>query len=118
MLFLGLWLLVTCSLGPTKEKKEDAEKNESVEMSKNAQFRAIKPSPSVLSFVEDNVMSLRKAFSILAARSYISYLYVVCSFFFLFNGFWQFHLQFLGRRRLIELRRAGYNTEFSAPLDI
>ncbi|KAI8539265.1 hypothetical protein RHMOL_Rhmol09G0168600 [Rhododendron molle] len=64
--------------GPTKEKKEDAEKNESVEMSKNAQFRAIKPSPSILSFVEDN---------------------------------------FLGRRRLIELRRAGYNTELSAPLD-
>ncbi|KAI8574089.1 hypothetical protein RHMOL_Rhmol01G0327700 [Rhododendron molle] len=66
------------TIGPTKEKKEDAEKNESVEMSKNAQFRAIKPSPSVLSFVEDN---------------------------------------FLGRRRLIELRRAGYNTELSAPLD-
>lgn len=26
-------------------------------------------------------------------------------------------LQLLGRRRLIELRRAGYNTELSAPLD-
>lgn len=65
-------------IGTTKEKKEDAENNKSVEMSKNAQFRAIKPSPSILSFVEDN---------------------------------------FLGRRRLIELRRAGYNTELSAPLD-
>lgn len=30
------------------------EKN--VEMSKNAQFRAIQPSPSILSFVEDNVI--------------------------------------------------------------
>ncbi|KAJ4719169.1 putative GTP binding protein [Melia azedarach] len=59
-----------------KEKKKDLEKN--VEMSKNAQFRAIKPSPSMLSFVEDNL---------------------------------------LGRRRLIDLRRAGYNTELSAPLD-
>ncbi|KDO49772.1 hypothetical protein CISIN_1g0243251mg [Citrus sinensis] len=52
------------------------EKN--VEMSKNAQFRAIQPSPSILSFVEDNL---------------------------------------LGRRRPIELRRAGYNIELSAPLD-
>lgn len=59
-----------------KEKKKDMEKN--VEMSKNAQFRAIQPSPSILSFVEDNL---------------------------------------LGRRRPIELRRAGYNVELSAPLD-
>ncbi|KAK1321280.1 GTP-binding protein [Acorus calamus] len=48
------------------------------EMSKNAQFRAIKPSPSILSFVEDNL---------------------------------------LGRRRLIELQRAGYNTQLPASLD-
>ncbi|KAF5954360.1 hypothetical protein HYC85_007216 [Camellia sinensis] len=66
------------TIGHNIEKKEDEEKNTSVEMSKNAEFRAIKPSPSILSFVEDN---------------------------------------FLGRRRLIELRRAGYNTELSAPLD-
>lgn len=58
-----------------KKKEEDEEK---VELSQNAQFRAIKPSPSILSFVEDNL---------------------------------------LGRRRDIELRRAGYNTELSAPLD-
>ncbi|GFZ13413.1 P-loop containing nucleoside triphosphate hydrolases superfamily protein [Actinidia rufa] len=64
--------------GHTKEEKEHKEKNTSVEMSHSAQFRAIKPSPSILSFVEDN---------------------------------------FLGRRRLIELHRAGYNTEISAPLD-
>ncbi|XP_058107885.1 uncharacterized protein LOC131251265 isoform X2 [Magnolia sinica] len=51
---------------------------EKVELSKNAQFRAIQPSPAILSFVEDNL---------------------------------------LGRRRLIELRRAGYNIELSAPLD-
>lgn len=66
------------TVGHNIEKKEDEEKNTSVEMSKNAEFRAIKPSPSILSFVEDN---------------------------------------FLGRRRLIELRRAGYSTELSAPLD-
>lgn len=59
-----------------KEKQKDLE--DDAEMSKNAQFRAIQPSPSILSFVEDNL---------------------------------------LGRRRLIEIRRAGYNTELSAPLD-
>ncbi|PON41866.1 GTP-binding ribosome biogenesis protein [Parasponia andersonii] len=59
-----------------KEKKKDLE--EKAGISKNAQFRAIEPSPSILSYVEDNL---------------------------------------LGRRRLIELRRAGYNTELSAPLD-
>ncbi|KAJ6976047.1 hypothetical protein NC653_031774 [Populus alba x Populus x berolinensis] len=47
-------------------------------MSKNAKFHAIQPTPSILSYVEDN---------------------------------------FLGRRRLIELERAGYNTDLSAPLD-
>ncbi|KAJ4828918.1 hypothetical protein Tsubulata_008091 [Turnera subulata] len=59
----------------TKDKKKEVK---DVEMSKNAQFRAIKPSPSILSYVEDNL---------------------------------------LGRRRLIELKRAGYNIELSAPLD-
>ncbi|KAA8549491.1 hypothetical protein F0562_001175 [Nyssa sinensis] len=61
-----------------KEKKEDLEQNDNVERSKNAQFRAIQPSSSILSFVDDNL---------------------------------------LGRRRLIELQRAGYNIELSAPLD-
>ncbi|ONH99685.1 hypothetical protein PRUPE_6G043400 [Prunus persica] len=60
----------------TKEKEKDEE--EKAEISKNAQFRAIQPSPSILKYVEDNL---------------------------------------LGRRRMIELRRAGYNTELSAPLD-
>ncbi|XAR58848.1 hypothetical protein NMG60_11014410 [Bertholletia excelsa] len=66
------------TMGHIREKKEHAEENGSVQMSRNAQFRAIKPTPSILSFVEDNL---------------------------------------LGRRRLIEFRRAGYNTELSAPLD-
>ncbi|XP_047269459.1 uncharacterized protein LOC107873417 isoform X1 [Capsicum annuum] len=61
-----------------KEKQEDSAKEKTVEMSKNAQFRAICPSPSVLSFVEDNL---------------------------------------LGRRRDIQIKRAGYNIELSAPLD-
>lgn len=60
----------------TKEKEKD--EVEKAEISKNAQFRAIQPSPSILKYVEDNL---------------------------------------LGRRRMIELRRAGYNTELSAPLD-
>lgn len=62
----------------SSQKKEKKKEEEKVELSKNAQFRAIKPSPSILSFVEDNL---------------------------------------LGRRRDIELRRAGYNTELSVPLD-
>ncbi|KAK9127290.1 hypothetical protein Syun_016087 [Stephania yunnanensis] len=62
--------------GKETEKKVEAEKK--TEVSKNAQFRAIQPSPSILSFVEDNL---------------------------------------LGRRRSIELRRAGYNVDLSAPLD-
>ncbi|XP_051152846.1 uncharacterized protein LOC127266601 isoform X1 [Andrographis paniculata] len=60
------------------QMEKDSEENESVEMSKNAQFRAIRPSTSILTFVEDNL---------------------------------------LGRRRDIEFRRAGYNTELSALLD-
>ncbi|KAL9249545.1 putative GTP-binding protein EngB [Drosera capensis] len=58
-----------------EKKKQEPEK---VELSKNAQFRAIKTSPSLLSFVEENL---------------------------------------LGRRRSIELQRAGYNIDLSAPLD-
>ncbi|KAL0419290.1 UNVERIFIED_CONTAM: putative GTP-binding protein EngB [Sesamum radiatum] len=63
--------------GNTQAKMNMAE-NTGAEMSKNAQFRAIRPTSSILSFVEDNL---------------------------------------LGRRRDIEFRRAGYNTELSAPLD-
>uniref|UniRef100_A0A1J3I9H0 Putative GTP-binding protein EngB n=1 Tax=Noccaea caerulescens TaxID=107243 RepID=A0A1J3I9H0_NOCCA len=62
--------------GRIEQKKNNEAK--SVEMSKNAQFRAIQPSQSILSYVEENL---------------------------------------LGRRRLIELKKAGYNTELSAPLD-
>ncbi|KAL6504941.1 hypothetical protein OROHE_023323 [Orobanche hederae] len=60
------------------EANMNSEEIISVEMSKNAQFRAIRPSCSILSFVEDNL---------------------------------------LGRRRDIDFRRAGYNTQLSAPLD-
>ncbi|CAL0334746.1 unnamed protein product [Lupinus luteus] len=62
--------------GSKEENKKEPEK-EPV-MSKNAEFRAIQPSPSILSFVENNL---------------------------------------LGKRRLIDLRRAGYNINLSAPLD-
>lgn len=41
---------------PEKIKEKKNELEDSVEMSKNAQFRAIQPSPSILSFVEDNVI--------------------------------------------------------------
>uniref|UniRef100_A0A7N0ZU53 EngB-type G domain-containing protein n=1 Tax=Kalanchoe fedtschenkoi TaxID=63787 RepID=A0A7N0ZU53_KALFE len=61
----------------TKAKSEEAD-DKDITMSRNAQFRAIKPTPSILSFVEDNL---------------------------------------LGRRRMIELQRAGYNINLSAPLD-
>ncbi|KAL8129850.1 hypothetical protein V2J09_019005 [Rumex salicifolius] len=57
------------------KKKEDSEK---AELSMNAQFRAIKPSPSIITFVQENL---------------------------------------LGKRRSIELQRAGYNIDLSAPLD-
>ncbi|KAL8125831.1 uncharacterized protein LOC141720590 [Apium graveolens] len=59
-------------------KKNEPDEKKDFEISKNAQFRAIQPSPSILSFVEENL---------------------------------------LGRRREIEIRRAGYNTEIQVPLD-
>ncbi|KAK2386604.1 GTP-binding protein [Trifolium repens] len=62
--------------GIKEEKKKDSEKEP--EMSLNAQFRAIQPSPSILTFVEKNL---------------------------------------LGRRRMIDIKRAGYNIELPAPLD-
>ncbi|GAA0138585.1 hypothetical protein LIER_00302 [Lithospermum erythrorhizon] len=62
-----------------EEKKKDLPKSSNgVEMSMNAQFRAIRPSQSILSYVEDNL---------------------------------------LGRRREIEIKRAGYNIELPSPLD-
>jgi len=51
---------------------------EETEMSINAKFRAIQPSSSILSYVEDNL---------------------------------------LGRRRLNEIKNAGYNVKISSPLD-
>lgn len=43
-----------------KEKQEVSAKEKTVELSKNAQFRAIRPSPSILSFVEDNLLGRRR----------------------------------------------------------
>ncbi|CAN8253169.1 unnamed protein product [Cochlearia groenlandica] len=63
-------------VGHKEKKKSDEEKI--VGISKNAQFRAIQPSQSILSYVEENL---------------------------------------LGRRRLIELKKAGYNIELPFPLD-
>ncbi|KAL2555713.1 P-loop containing nucleoside triphosphate hydrolase superfamily protein [Forsythia ovata] len=60
------------------EENKDSTETNGAEMSKNAHFHAIRPSPSILSFLEEN---------------------------------------FLGLRRDVEFRRAGYNTELSAPLD-
>ncbi|XP_058782082.1 uncharacterized protein LOC131656366 [Vicia villosa] len=62
--------------GNKEEKKKDSEKEP--EMSLNAQFRAIRPSPSILTFVEKNL---------------------------------------LGRRRMVDIKRAGYNIELPSPLD-
>ncbi|KAI3768109.1 hypothetical protein L2E82_18541 [Cichorium intybus] len=40
------------------EQKEDLDTEENTEMSKNAQFRAIQPSPSIVSFVNENNIEL------------------------------------------------------------
>lgn len=64
--------------GVSNDEKAEKDIEKEIEISKNAQFRAIQPSTSILSFVEDNL---------------------------------------LGRRRLIELQKAGYNIKLSAPLD-
>ncbi|KGN63885.1 uncharacterized protein LOC101223165 isoform X2 [Cucumis sativus] len=58
-----------------QEKSKTVQKDK---MSKNAEFRAIQPSKSIISFVEENL---------------------------------------LGRRRMIEIERAGYNTDLTSPLD-
>ncbi|KAE8039392.1 hypothetical protein FH972_011809 [Carpinus fangiana] len=50
-----------------KEKKKDLEKQ--TEISKNAQFRAIQPSPSILSFVEDNIFRNKLTFFAAAKAS-------------------------------------------------
>ncbi|KAI7753451.1 hypothetical protein M8C21_007446 [Ambrosia artemisiifolia] len=45
----------------TKEQKKDPDtEEENVEMSKNAQFRAIQPSPSIISFVNENLLGRRR----------------------------------------------------------
>lgn len=44
----------------TTEQKEDSDTEENTELSKNAQFRAIQPSPSIISFVEENILGRRR----------------------------------------------------------
>lgn len=51
---------VTATMDDTKERREDSDNNKNVEMSKNAQFRAIQPSPSILSFVEEYLLGRRR----------------------------------------------------------
>ncbi|XP_015690321.1 uncharacterized protein LOC102706827 isoform X2 [Oryza brachyantha] len=60
------------------EKIPEKSSPEETEMSINSKFRAIQPSSSIISYVEDNL---------------------------------------LGRRRLNEIKNAGYNVKLSAPLD-
>lgn len=59
--FIFLLVFLACFPDIVKEKNEDPKTN-NVELSKNAQFRAIRPSPSILSFVEDNVISFHISF--------------------------------------------------------
>ncbi|GER49582.1 P-loop containing nucleoside triphosphatehydrolases superfamily protein [Striga asiatica] len=42
------------------QAKTDLEEKDNAEMSKNAQFRAIRPSPSILTFVEENLLGRRR----------------------------------------------------------
>ncbi|XP_071742452.1 uncharacterized protein [Rutidosis leptorrhynchoides] len=44
----------------TIEKKEGSDTEEKAEMSQNAQFRAIQPSPSIISFVNENLLGRRR----------------------------------------------------------
>ncbi|KAI3667818.1 hypothetical protein L6452_42887 [Arctium lappa] len=42
------------------EQKDDSDTEDNTELSKNAQFRAIQPSPSIISFVEENILGRRR----------------------------------------------------------
>lgn len=58
--FPNVLFLFFCSEGLRVKNIKDAVK--SVEMSKNAQFRAIQPSHSILSYVEENVIYMTISF--------------------------------------------------------
>ncbi|XP_076927966.1 uncharacterized protein LOC143591729 [Bidens hawaiensis] len=47
-------------LDKATEQKKDSDTEGNVEMSKNAQFRAIQPSPSIVSFVNENLLGRRR----------------------------------------------------------
>lgn len=109
----SLWFPKSVSGGEEEKEKEESEKEP--KMSKNAQFRAIQPSPSILSFVEKNVICMSREFWLLCW---------LCCFIVIVNAkvcwlplYYGYYLQLLGRRRTIDLRRAGYNIDLSAPLD-
>ncbi|KAK1428610.1 hypothetical protein QVD17_17449 [Tagetes erecta] len=44
----------------TTEQKKDSDTEENVEISQNARFRAIQPSPSIISFVNENLLGRRR----------------------------------------------------------
>ncbi|XP_076957214.1 uncharacterized protein LOC143632631 [Bidens hawaiensis] len=48
------------TIDKTTEEKKDSDTEENVEMSENAQFRAIQPSPSIVTFVNENLLGRRR----------------------------------------------------------
>ena len=76
---------------------------EETEMSINAKFRAIQPSSSILSYVEDNVCTICLSSTFYPLIACVTFSYCC--------------LQLLGRRRLNEIKNAGYNVKISAPFD-
>lgn len=76
-LFSSNLFSLTCFPDNSEENQDSVEKNDA-EMSKNAQFRAIRPSPSILSFVEDNVIYLARPNMLDCHHFYSLYLFVLC----------------------------------------
>lgn len=103
-----LHFLVSCFSDNTTKQKEDSDTEEiaeNPEMSQNALFRAIQPTPSIISFVNENVIILGQLciYKLVISCSCINRCYLL----------WQL----LGRRREIDFRKAGYNIELPSPLD-
>lgn len=61
----SLWFPKLIS-GSKEEKEKEKESEKEPKMSKNAQFRAIQPSPLILSFVEKNVIYMSRDFWLLS----------------------------------------------------
>lgn len=96
--------------GNKEEKKKDFEKER--ELSQNAQFRAIQPSPSILTFVEKNVICMKTFDCHVLFMSIHHFLEGILIF-----SYSNYYSQLLGRRRMIDIKRAGYNIELPSPLD-